>query len=878
MDVRATVAATVRNAGWFMPVSGRSLLIPEYLILIDRASQRDHQARFFDEFIARLSKDEVIIARYEFDRDPRICQAASTLADRVTIPVLATRHPDHRLLIISNGAGLINPLTGEVAAWAEQFARWNERVLLTPEAPEHWGYRELALARQGLLVLPMTEEGLAALPADPGRAVNQESIPSARSSPPFPASLRDRPRRWLQQLEPERDALDGMLTALRVYLGQDGYLWLAACAVYPALHWELTLHLGCCLRTATGSRLLEPNRLAALARLPWFRYGSMPDWLRAALIRSLPREQEQSIRDVLQTLLLTETGGAAQTFDLEIARARRHILRPLATHVFRALRLRAPDDSPVRDFVFASYMTGRRINPLSLELPKAMAGVIDLRSRRGSLILSGALALAIAGVFTLVSRIPVATSNNDGKVEPLEKSGQVSSKVSNGAPVAQETKATTPLGASGCGTVACHGAQFPAPSTAEDRIRADEFTVWKYEDSHSRSYDSLFSERAQSIVRWISTDQAPSTTAQEDVRCLACHTMPRPKSLLAETAQMNSDGVGCESCHGNAAEWLVPHSTSSWRELTSQQKEARGFRAIENLLRRAEVCVGCHVGSPSHEGLPRREINHELIRAGHPALRFEFSIFLDNMPPHWDEKGENAGPVGPNHRAKDFPARVWAIGRLVAFDAALKLLQDRAREADSPRVRWPEFAEYSCFSCHHDLRDQAWRRVPRAGASIGTPLWGSWTTPLASELIDQLVGGSASRTFAESLGQLAVGMGRVVPDSVVAVKRANDVSRSLSRCLAVLATKRFDAGEVERLIERLDRPDAWRRIASWDEAVQRYLALQSLWKAWTLLDPQKQNGQEWLKGRLIDLEQRLVLGAGFNSPSGFDPAKLLVNP
>ena len=25
---------------------------------------------------------------------------------------------------------------------------------------------------------------------------------------------------------------------------------------------------------------------------------------------------------------------------------------------------------------------------------------------------------------------------------------------------------------------------------------------------------------------------------------------------------------------------------------------------------------------------------------------------------------------------------------------------------------WPEFAEYDCFACHHDLRDRAWRRDP----------------------------------------------------------------------------------------------------------------------------------------------------------------------
>src|SRR5205823_2451601 len=153
-----------------------------------------------------------------------------------TIRDLAARHPEHRLLIVSTGAGLINPLTGEVVRWADQFARWPERALLTPEPTDHWGYPELVLARHGFLVLPATEEGLTAL-ADPFRAGGLEPTASSPTSPPFPQLLRERPRRWLERREPGPDLLGELLGELRRYLGEDGYDWLAACAVYPALHW-----------------------------------------------------------------------------------------------------------------------------------------------------------------------------------------------------------------------------------------------------------------------------------------------------------------------------------------------------------------------------------------------------------------------------------------------------------------------------------------------------------------------------------------------------------------------------------------------------------------------------------------------------------------
>ncbi len=30
------------------------------------------------------------------------------------------------------------------------------------------------------------------------------------------------------------------------------------------------------------------------------------------------------------------------------------------------------------------------------------------------------------------------------------------------------------------------------------------------------------------------------------------------------------------------------------------------------------------------------EVDHDLIAAGHPALRFEFATYFANLPPHWD--------------------------------------------------------------------------------------------------------------------------------------------------------------------------------------------------------------------------------------------------
>jgi hypothetical protein len=84
LDVPATIRSTVRRGGWLTLVPGKSRVVPEYLVLVDRASHDDHQARFFAEVIAGLAQAEVIVVRYDFDGDPRICHpAAAALGRRV---------------------------------------------------------------------------------------------------------------------------------------------------------------------------------------------------------------------------------------------------------------------------------------------------------------------------------------------------------------------------------------------------------------------------------------------------------------------------------------------------------------------------------------------------------------------------------------------------------------------------------------------------------------------------------------------------------------------------------------------------------------------------------------------------------------------------
>src|SRR5262249_45351771 len=85
-------------------------------------------------------------------------------------------------------------------------------------------------------------------------------------------------------------------------------------------------------------------------------------------------------------------------------------------------------------------------------------------------------------------------------------------------------------------------------------------------------------------------------------------------------------------------------------------------------------------------------------------------------PRHWVEK-----PHEPTYEA-----RIWALGQVASAETALKLLADRAGSAKAP---WPEFAEYDCYACHHDLREPSWRQQRGYEQRLpGSLTWNEWYT------------------------------------------------------------------------------------------------------------------------------------------------------
>jgi hypothetical protein len=389
------------------------------------------------------------------------------------------------------------------------------------------------------------------------------------------------------------------------------------------------------------------------------------------------------------------------------------------------------------------------------------------------------------------------------------------------------SSASSPLvGSASCTGRGCHGSIEPVMDPADTKkIQQNEYSLWAH-DPHANSYLALFNPRSQQISKLLAGPSNP-TPAHQDSRCLACHANPQVALLPSFAKEEQSFGIGCESCHGSAKKWLVPHTDKAWRTHLPQQKwEQFQMVPLTDLAKRAETCAGCHVGARADPAkkLPRRDVNHDLLAAGHPRLNFELGAFQAHMPAHW-------------RSAKTAEGHLWAVGQIASAQAALDLLIHRAetgerdpllalRASSAKSAPWPEFAEYDCFACHHSLDQPSWRQKDdRPGRKPGVfqrDAWGSWYFALTRQIADDQPNAGAVHEAMDHLEEI---MQRPYPDPALAARSAKKARAELQETAKGLARWQDEAFARKRILEIIknDRPPI-----SWDSAEQRYLALHAM--------------------------------------------------
>lgn len=294
LNVAETVHETIKSGGQIQFQYTRQTKPPEYLMLIDRRSAANHRAAMFNMLYESFKANDVIVERFYFDGDIRLVFNEHN-KNGVLLKNLKYQFQDARLLILSDGYTLLNGRTGKLSKWTEVLNTWKNKALMTPKLPATWGRKERQLATQ-FNVLPSSIQGF------------QNVIEAFESTEPADFS------KWQQvqnsTLKPIEFEGDLIQTLEKHYAkGDDNRLikWIAACAVYPTIHWDLTLSIGKLIADETKDLgFLDLDNLLAINRLDWFVNGKIPKQVRVELIEYLEKNDAEllaSIRVYIHELL-----------------------------------------------------------------------------------------------------------------------------------------------------------------------------------------------------------------------------------------------------------------------------------------------------------------------------------------------------------------------------------------------------------------------------------------------------------------------------------------------------------------------------------------------------------------------------------------------
>lgn len=336
------------------------------------------------------------------------------------------------------------------------------------------------------------------------------------------------------------------------------------------------------------------------------------------------------------------------------------------------------------------------------------------------------------------------------------------------------------VGPGSCSAVACHGGIQPRSVT---KVLQNEYSTWVTEDKHARAYAVLTEPLGRQMAATLKI--GPAEKAQ---KCLVCHALSVDAAHRAREFDL-ADGVSCESCHGPASAWLGPHIQPTARHA---QMVALGLVDNKNLSVRTERCLTCHLGAP---GL---SVDHEMIAAGHPDLRFELDSYTAVEPPHWVEKA--ADQKDPLNDAL-FGVRAWGVGQAIQLRESMLRVARRAGDKSGP---WPEFSEMDCMTCHHSLTGPlSWRQKEGyKGRRPGDAPYNLARYVVFRHLADE-VDGPLNTELREAVSKVSSLITTMNPDRGAVESAARRAAGLADRMVAEVRDAKYDRARTDRLLRAI---------------------------------------------------------------------------
>ncbi|MBK5264057.1 MAG: hypothetical protein JJE34_02305 [Alphaproteobacteria bacterium] len=366
------------------------------------------------------------------------------------------------------------------------------------------------------------------------------------------------------------------------------------------------------------------------------------------------------------------------------------------------------------------------------------------------------------------------------------------------------------LGVASCAGTTCHGRM-----EADGKIvRQDELMRWQEPSTpggaHSRAFAVLSNARGQQIARNLGIGNASTAPM-----CLGCHADPAPATKRGARFHV-SDGVGCESCHGGAAQWISSHYAVA---ASHASNVASGMIALDNPRARASVCLDCHFGSANGGQF----VTHRIMAAGHPRISFELDLF-STLQQHHDEDADYAARKGRTNNV-----RMWAVGQSMALQRSLSLYTDHGIGNDGV---FPEFYFFDCQSCHRRIydSDKAVRTfVENPGRPIpgGMPPYNDENMIMLSAAAKVAAPAIAARFDADSRAFHAA----LARDRASAVGAASTLRQTTGDLVSAFSSASFGSTETFAVIDLLASNAISPRFTDYEGSVQAVMAVDTLLNA-----------------------------------------------
>lgn len=359
-------------------------------------------------------------------------------------------------------------------------------------------------------------------------------------------------------------------------------------------------------------------------------------------------------------------------------------------------------------------------------------------------------------------------------------------------------------GVATCAASQCHGSAVPRDGS---NVLQNEYVTWTQDDPHSTAYDALGNDQSKAIAARLGI--GPATSAKI---CLDCHADNVPAARRGERFHL-SDGVGCESCHGGAQDWLENHYNTP--AVSHENNLGAGMFATEKATERAKLCLSCHLGTEN------KFATHRIMAAGHPRLAFELDTFTElwrtaGRQPHYRvdaDYRERKGDVSHSFS--------WAAGLLAESRSRLRLISSPVFDGDGI---FPELGLYDCHACHRSMKTVQWQPLPRhGGAGPGVPFLHDGALVMALALANTL-----APTEGDAIEAGLAALHRAGAQDIDLIRAAADeLDAALANLQSRLSARMLRGREMQLLKEILGTA-AEGNFISYISAEQAFMAVQML--------------------------------------------------